>query len=462
MWQGIQHKNWLAVFTSRRPLPMLALGFSAGLPVVLVFDVLSLWLRASGVSLEAIGLFSLVGLIYSLKFLWAPLLDRVELPLFSIHLGRRRAWMLACQLPIVLGLWLMSTTDPTRDLSVVAALAVMVALLSATQDIAIDAWRIEASVDGAEHGIMAAAYQWGYRIAVLVGGAVPLMLAGPFGWNVSYAAMAALMGIGVAATLAAPRQAREQAPSAERAGLKAAFGEPLRDFFRRHGSSAALVLALVCAYRLPDLVRSIMGPFFLDLGFTLVEVAEIRRVFGMAMTMAGVAAGGFAVARFGMSRALLLGAAFATASSLGFAWLAIQGRDVSALVVTTALEHASAGFAGTCLIAYMSSLISPRFAATQYALLSSIFTLPGRLLASASGLIVEQAARTAERGGLLSPLGALFAGLPAESYARATYPAALGAGYFVFFLYSAALGITAVALAARVARFSEASATEQE
>jgi len=442
---------------------MLALGFAAGLPAVLVFDVLSLWLRASGVSLEAIGFFSLVGLAYSLKFLWAPLLDRVQLPLLSIHLGRRRAWMLACQLPIVLGLWLMSTADPTRGLSVVAALAVLVVFLSATQDIAIDAWRIEASsVDGAGQGIMAAAYQWGYRIAVLVGGAVPLMLAGPFGWNVSYAAMAALMGIGVAATLAAPREAQEHGPSAERAGLKAAFGEPLRDFFRRHGSGAALVLALVCAYRLPDLVRSIMGPFFLDLGFTLVEVAEIRRVFGMAMTMAGVAAGGFAVARFGMARALVMGAAFATASSLGFAWLAVQGRDVPALVVTTGLEHAAAGFAGTCLIAYMSSLISPRFAATQYALLSSIFTLPGRLLASQSGLIVEQAARTAERSGLLSPLGALFAGLPAESYATATYPAALGAGYLVFFLYSAALGITAVALAASVARFGEAFATEQE
>jgi PAT family beta-lactamase induction signal transducer AmpG len=447
----------------RRTLAMLALGFSAGLPTVLVFDVLSLWLRASGVSLEAIGFFSLVGLAYSLKFLWAPLLDRVELPLLSIHLGRRRSWMLACQLPIVLGLLLMSTMDPTRGLTVIAPLAFLVALLSATQDIAIDAWRIEASsVNGADLGIMAGAYQWGYRIAVLVGGAIPLMLAGPFGWNVSYAAMAALMGIGVAATLVAPREVRQQPPSAERAGLKAAFGEPLRDFFRRHGSGAALVLALVCAYRLPDLVRSIMGPFFLDLGFTLVEVAEIRRVFGMAMTLAGVAAGGVAVARFGMSQALIMGAAFTTASSLGFAWLATQGRDVAALVVTTGFEHAAAGFAGTCLIAYMSGLTSPRFAATQYALLSSIFTLPGRLLASVSGSIVEYATRAAERGGLLSPLAGLFAGLPPESYATATDPATLGAGYLVLFVYSAALGIMAVALAARVARFSKASATPQK
>jgi PAT family beta-lactamase induction signal transducer AmpG len=216
------------------------------------------------------------------------------------------------------------------------------------------------------------------------------------------------------------------------------------------------MLALVCAYRLPDLVRNIMGPFYLDLGFTLVEVAEIRRVFGMAMTMAGVAAGGFAVVRFGVAQAMIAGAAFATGTSLGLAWLATQGRDVSALVVITGLEHAAAGFAGTCLIAYMSSLTSPTFAATQYALLSSIFTLPGRLLASQSGLIVEGAARAAGRDGLLSPLGGLFARLPAESYAATTTPVALGTGYLVFFLCSAALGVMAVALAAAsVARETE-------
>ena len=430
---------------------MLALGFSAGLPLVLVFDVLSLWLRESGVSLETIGFFSLVTLTYSLKFLWAPLLDSVRVPLLSNRLGRRRAWMLACQLPIVLGIGLMSTADPTRGLGVIAALALFVALLSATQDIAIDAWRIEASVDGADQGIMAAAYQWGYRIAMLVGGAVPLVLASPLGWNVSYAVMAPLMGIGVAATLAAPQEAQEYASSLG-VGLKAAFGEPLREFLRRHGSGTAFMLALVCVYRLPDLVRSVMGPFYFDLGFTLVQVAEIRRGLGMVMTMAGVAAGGVAVARFGVARAMVTGAAFATASSLGFAWLACQGRDMLALIVTTGLEHASAGFAGTCLIAYMSGLTSPAFAATQFALLSSMFALPGRLLASQSGLIVEAAARAAEGNGLLSPLSALFAGLPADSYAAATQPAALGVGYLVFFLYSASLGATAVLVAVRAAR----------
>jgi PAT family beta-lactamase induction signal transducer AmpG len=440
-----------AAVTARRPLAMLALGFSAGLPWVLVFDVLSLWMRSSGVSLDAIAVFSLVALAYSLKFLWAPLLDRVELPVLTQRLGRRRAWMLACQLPVMLALWTMAAINPADGLSSLAVLALIVALLSATQDIAIDAWRIEASSpDGAHHGIMAAAYQWGYRIAVLVAGAVPLMLAGPFGWNVAYATMSALTCVGVAATLAAPRE-EERVALRQQAGAAAAFGEPLRDFFRRHGSDAALMLALVAAYRLPDLVRSIMGPFYLDLGFTLVEIAEVRRVFGMVMTMAGVAAGGFAVARIGVARAMVAGAVLATSTSLGFGWLATQGRNMPALVAATGFEHAAAGFAGTCLIAYMSSVTSPAFAATQYAFLSSIFSLPGRLLASQSGRIVEGAARAVDGDGFLSPLGRLFAGLSTGSYATASNPAALGAGYLVFFLYSAALGTLVTLLAVAVA-----------
>jgi PAT family beta-lactamase induction signal transducer AmpG len=441
----------LAAFAGRRPLAMLALGFSAGLPTVLVFDVLSPWMRASGVSLKAIAFFSLVGLTYSLKFLWSPLLDRVELPVLTKRLGRRRSWMLACQLAIMLGLSAMSATNPAGGLGALAVLALTVALLSATQDIAIDAWRIEASTAGSGHGIMAAAYQWGYRMAMLVGGAVPLMLAGPFGWNVSYAATSALTGIGIVATLIAPREELQHAAVPKQVGMAAAFGEPLRDLLQRQGSGAALALALVCTYRLPDFVRTVMGPFYLDLGFTLTEIAEIRRLFGMVMTMAGVAASSFVVVRFGLARALVAGAVFATCSSLAFGWLATQGRDLPALVAATGFEHAAAGFAGTCLIAYMSSLTSSGFAATQYALLSSIFTLPGRLLASQSGRIVEGAARAAE-GGRLSVLGPLFAGLPMESYATSANPMALGAGYLVFFSYSAALGTAVTVLAVSVAR----------
>jgi PAT family beta-lactamase induction signal transducer AmpG len=350
----------------------------------------------------------------------------------------------------MLGLWTMSAVDPADSLRALAIPALVVAALSATQDTAIDAWRIEASSDGTDHGLMAAAYQWGYRAAMLVGGAVPLMLAETVGWNVSYAAMAALMGIGITATIAVPREKPAQAALPRSMGIAAAFGEPLRDFFRRHGSSAMLVLTLVATYRLPELVRSIMGPFYLDLGFTLVEIAEIRRVFGLVMTMAGITAGGFAVARFGLARAMVAGALFTTCSSLGFGWLATQGRNLSALLAVTGLEHAAGGFAGTCLVAYMSSLTHPAFAATQYALLSSIFTLPGRLLASQSGWIVEGAARAAEGQGLFSSLAPLFT-LPIESYTTSANPIALGVGYLVFFLYSAALGAAVTVQAATVA-----------
>lgn len=453
----------LPAFAERRALAMLALGFSAGLPAALIFDTLSLWLRGRGVSLETIGVMSLVTLVYSFKFLWAPAVDRVALPLLTNRLGRRRSWMVASQVLIAAGLWLISAIDPAARLGATAGLALFVGIASATQDLAIDAWRIEAS-DAARHGVMAAAYQWGYRVAVLAGGAVPLILAGPLGWNTSYAVMAALTGVGIVATLVAPaedapdvtapasRAAASDLPRGALRHLAAAFGDPFRDFVRRHGPGTLAALALVCTYRLPDLVRSVAGPFYLDLGFTLVEIAEVRRGWGMVMTMAGVGAGGIAIARFGLRRALVAGAVCGPAASLALAWMAAQGRDMSALVVTTALEHAAGGFAGTCLIAYMSSLTTRGFTATQYALLSSLFTLPGRLLASQSGRIVEAGARASEAGGMLASLGPLTAGLPAGSFAGAASPAALAAGYVAFFIYSAALGAAALVLSARMAR----------
>jgi PAT family beta-lactamase induction signal transducer AmpG len=195
----------LAVYTERSTLIMMALGFAAGLPFLLIFDTLSAWLRDEGLSLEVIGFFSLATLVYSFKFLWAPLIDRTQVPGLTTWLGHRRSWMLTCQLLIIGGLWLIAGRSPTAQLGVMAALAVLVGFCSATQDIAIDAWRIEV-VDESRQGAMAAAYQWGYRVATLVAGAVPLLLAESYGWNLSYGVMAGLMGLGVVATLGAPRE----------------------------------------------------------------------------------------------------------------------------------------------------------------------------------------------------------------------------------------------------------------
>jgi PAT family beta-lactamase induction signal transducer AmpG len=542
----------LAVFAERRVFVMLLLGFAAGLPNLLIFDTLSAWLRESGLSLEVIGFFALATLSYSLKFVWAPLIDRTQVPFLSRLLGHRRSWMLVTQGVIILGLWSIAGLNPATALTSVALFAVLVGFFGATQDIVIDAWRIEA-VDDSRQGAMAAAYQWGYRIAIIVAGAVPLVLADLYSWNLSYAVMAGLMIIGVAGVLLAPREQAHtirpipvgDVPSrpplevlewiarlvviavaaliigsgltgkadllagalaligqsgADGEALKAAwaakpdgvylqvasvfgglallvlacwpiprvktrpgaylagsFGQPMMDFYRRFAGVATLILALICVYRLADFVLNIMNPFYLDLGFTKTELAEVRKVFGVVMTTLGVFLGGWSVARLGLIRTMVVGAFMSPLSNLVFAWLATQGPDLGALVIAIGVDNVATGYAGTALIAYMSSLTSIGFTATQYALFSSLYALPGKLIASQSGRIVEGSARAAEAGGPFAPLTGLFSGLPAGSLVQGAAtsgvtPAALGAGYVVFFLYSTLIGVFAIVLAFVVAR----------
>jgi len=540
----------LAVFFERRALVMLGLGFASGLPNLLIFDTLSAWLRDAGLSLEVIGFFSLATLAYSFKFLWAPLVDRAKIPGLTAWLGHRRSWMLVCQALIILGLWLVAGGNPAANLGAMALCAVFVGFSSATQDIVVDAWRIEAAPDE-KQGAMAAAYQWGYRLAMIVAGAAPLVLAEAFSWNLSYAVMACLMGVGVLAVLAAPRETAHEirpihaAGVASRPGLEipewvarlalfglgalilgsglagdagliggalkalgqadagealkaawtakpwgvflqvagvlaggavivlaarpipgattrpgvylaAALGDPLKDFFTRYDKTAGLILALICLYRLSDFVLNIMNPFYLDLGFSKLEIAEVRKVFGVIMSMLGVFAGGYAVARLGLIRALLIGAFAGPLSNLVFAWLAVQGPQLSALFVAIGVDNVASGFSGTCLIAYMSSLTSEGFTATQYALFSSLYSLPGKLLASQSGRIVEAAAASAQAGGPAAALAGLFVRLPPEAFAAAVAKsgvpaAALGVGYVTFFFYSAGIGAVGIVLAFLVA-----------
>ena len=535
----------IKVFGERRALIMLALGFASGLPNLLIFDTLSLWLRDAGLSLEVIAFFSLATLAYSLKLLWAPLIDRTTVPVLTKWLGHRRSWMLVCQVLIILGLWLISGGDPKTNLGLMAAFAVFVGFTSATQDIVIDAWRIEAAtVD--EQGAMAAAYQWGYRIAIIIAGVLPLILSDAIGWSLSYAVMAGLMGIGVLGVMCAPREAKHlirnidfggYAPAPVRDGiewalrlavalvgalifgsglagnatllqsatatiglpevgnavklawemkpwgvfaqlvgiligaalivvsalpiprlhsrpgryLSVSLGEPFTNFFQRYGKVAGLILALICFYRLSDFVLNIMNPFYLDLGFSKLEIVEVRKVFGVVMSVLGVGIGGFCVARFGLMRSLVIGAFAGPLSNLVFAWLTTQGPQLWALSVAIGVDNIASGFAGTCLIAYMSSLTAQGFTASQYAMFSSFYALLGKLVASQSGKVVEGSAKAADQGGMFAGLKSLFTGLPPETFASAmeksgVTPAALGSGYVVFFVYSAVLGVLGIIL----------------
>ncbi|MFZ4121391.1 MAG: AmpG family muropeptide MFS transporter [Caulobacterales bacterium] len=562
--QAVKKSTWaaLAVFFEHRTLVMLGLGFAAGLPFLLVFDTLSAWLREAGLELTVIAYFVLATLAHSLKFLWAPLVDRFDLPVLTRLVGHRRSWMLACQGVIIFGLWVISGLDPIANLGLIAVFAVLVAFGSATQDIVIDAWRIEAAGEERQ-GAMAAAYQWGYRLAILTAGVVPLLIADAVNWNLAYAAMACLMGVGVAAVLFAPREnprpimpplmpqdmpykPREEAVEwAARlallvvgalafgsgftgqiglikgafglfggagltTGLEAlwalrpmgvfvqfvfvllgagmivlaawtfpgrrtrpgvyfarSYGDPFKDFFTRFAGSAGLILAMICCYRLSDFVMNVMNPFYLDLGFDKTRIAEIRKGFGVVMMMVGVFFAGWSIARFGLIKSLVVGAFCGPLSNLVFAWLAIAGPDWRVFATAIAVDNITGSFAGTVLIAYMSSLTSAGFTATQYALFSSLYALPGKLIAAQSGTIIEGSARWTEAGGLPAGLMGLFANLPAQSFAEgaakiSVSPAALGTGYLIFFFYSCLIGVAGVILAFIIAhKRAQAAASAQ-
>ena len=263
-----------------------------------------------------------------------------------------------------------------------------------------------------------------------------------------------LLGLGLIVLACVPIPGLRTRPGAF---LRAAFGAPLADFFHRFAGTATLILALICLYRVSDFVMNIMNPFYLDLGFTKTQIAEVRKVFGVVMTVLGVGGGGLAVARWGLMRTMLIGALAQPLSNLFFAWLATKGADMPALFVAIGVDNFAGGFAGTALIAYMSSLTSAGFTATQYALFSSLYALPGKLIASQSGRVVESAARAAESGGLLAPLLGLFDGLPPGALqsgadAAGVSPAALGSGYIVFFAYSTLIGFAAIVLSLMIAR----------
>jgi len=414
---GTERRGWaqaLRVYGQRPVLSMLFLGFSAGLPFYLVFQTLSAWLRQEGIERATIGMLAWVGLVYTIKFLWSPIVDRLRLPFLFSWLGRRRSWMLVAQVGIGWGLLNLASSDPATGVMQIAIGALFLAFCSATQDIAIDAWRIEsASLD--KQGAMVAAYQLGYRAALITGGAGALGIAQGYGWATSYTVMALLAGVGIATTflvrepvVAVKREAAEREERVvEWLERKAHWPESLRDFgatfigavicpftdfFARYGIRVAVItLFLISTYRLTEFTMgSMANPFYIDHGYTLGEIATIVKAIGLPVSMVGVVIGGFIVAKSGLRFALFLGSLLVAASNLGFAMLATTGSPtLVGLGVVNSLDSLAQGVHGTALIAFLSGLTSSRYTATQYALFSSLYAIFGKLLEGTSGFVVD-------------------------------------------------------------------------
>jgi len=434
-------RAWASIYRHPRVGAMLFLGFSAGLPFFLVFQTFFGWLRHAGTDLTTIGLVSYIGLVYTLKFVWAPFVDRLPLPLLHRWLGRRRSWMLLAQIGVAAGLLSMSQGDPGTSLMPLVWLALAVAFAGATQDIAIDAWRIEA-VPQSMQGAMAAAYQLGYRVATLANQALALWLAGEYGWDVSYSVMALLMGIGMLTTLMIPEptapvssdtQKREQRvidwleekahwPSPlRRAGghFIGAVVCPFADFFQRNPIAISLlILAFIGTFRMTDYTMGVMAnPFYLDVGYTLQQISVVAKVFALPGSIIGVIAGGIGVATLGVPRSLMLGGILVILTNLVFALLAFTDTpSLTGLALVVSADNFAYQFAGTAFIAYMSGLTNTAYTATQYALFSSIFALLPKIAMGASGFVAQTI------------------------------------GWPLFFLYTSALGIPALVLLVMLTR----------
>ncbi|WP_411722664.1 AmpG family muropeptide MFS transporter [Marinobacter sp. F4216] len=405
-------RDTLYTYTRWQVIALLFLGFSAGLPFLLVFSTLNARLADVGVETATIGFFSWLGITYSIKVFWAPVIDRVRLPILDRLLGKRRSWMLLAQAGIATGLYLMANVDATVAPETMALFGFLVAFSSATQDVAIDAYRIEIAEERLQ-AALAATYIFGYRLALLVAGAGAFYIAEFWSWQVSYEVMALLVGVGMLTVLVVrePRlnhfaAAQDIAHKIEQEAAKrthmnprlaraagwfyAAVAGPFQDFFGRYRDLAILILVTVAVYRISDIAMGVMAnPFYLNfMGFSKTQVADVTKVFGFFMTIAGSFMGGVLVIRYGVRKILLVGAVMTAATNLLFVVLAQYPPNIMTLAAVVSADNLSGGIANVALIAWLSSMTSASFTATQYALFSSLMTLPGKFLGGFSGIVV--------------------------------------------------------------------------
>jgi len=422
---------------------MLFLGFSAGLPLLLVFGTLSAWLARSGIDKSTIGFISWVALLYGLKFAWAPLVDRLQLPILNSLLGQRRSWMLLAQCGVIAGLFLMSASDPLSHLNVLIYAALLVAFSSATQDITIDAWRIEA-MPVESQGAMSGTYQMGYRLGMLLAGGGAFTIAYYYSWPAAYSAMALVMLVGVFTTLLIPEPDRNISNDTwkeeqrvvdflessshwpERikhvyAWIMGAVVCPFTDFFKRNGQFAFMILLFIGLFRISDISMGIMAnPLYVDVGYSDLQIGLVTKTIGPVVTIIGALLGGAMVVRYGVAHILMLGAVLVVLTNLLFVLVAMNPPGTLFLSMVIGADNLSAGIAGSAFIAYLSGLTNKAYTATQYALFSSLMLLPAKFIGGFSGTIVE-------------------------AY-----------GYVSFFFYSAALGVPAILLIRVLVRHEKA------
>ena len=394
--QGHAASKWrqaIAAYTEPRVLQVLALGFSSGLPLLLIYSTLSAWLATVGVRRAAIGTFALVSTPYAFKFLWSPLIDRLPPPL---PLGRRRGWGITIQILLIGAILALGLCNPKHNLALMAALAVLVAFLSASQDIVIDAWRVE-SLNGDKQAPGAAMIQSGYRIGMLVAGAGGLLIASKAGWFAAYATMASLLSVGLLVFLLSPEPkvsaetsyAAESGWNAIRHGFSTAVIGPFRDFM--HRPLWPVILIAIFGYKLGEAMAAVMStPLYISLGFSLPEIAAASKVFGFFSIVAGALIGAVVTTKFGIRRSLILCGILQSVGNLFFVLQAVGGHRIGYLALCVTAENITGGMAGTALITYLSSLCSPAFTATQYALLSSLALLGRTVVASSGGVLSEK------------------------------------------------------------------------
>jgi len=430
------HKSWfdaVQVYRQPRVLAMLFLGFSAGLPLLLVFGTLSAWLAREGIDKSTIGHVSWVALLYGLKFIWSPLVDRLQLPVIGSIFGQRRSWMLLAQTGVICGLLAMASSNPINHLELLVYSALLVAFSSATQDISIDAWRIEA-MPMEDQGAMAATYQIGYRIGMLLAGGGAFTLAHYYSWPLAYTVMAICMSVGIITTLIIPKAdhlvSRETWKQEEKvihflensshlprtardvyAWIIGAVICPFTEFFSRNGRFALVILLFIGLFRISDITMGVMAnPLYVDVGFSDLDIGVVTKTVGPFITIAGALLGGSLVIRFGVMPVLLAGAILVMLTNLLFVSIAILPPDIMMLALVVGADNLSGGMAGSAFIAYLSGLTNKAYTATQYALFSSLMLLPAKFIGGFSGDVVDDQ------------------------------------GYVFFFIYTAMLGIPAIML----------------